>query len=158
MPMSKPRRSFCFSPLSSLLQRFRRVFTLALLRPLLSSSLRLLQLATLFFFPFISLLLSSLSLLHATFGLLCWRPMLNLVYARRRDGRAEVTSVADFKLECSHLESVFSCTGSIDIFSQQTSRLSEFFVLFRLTRKFSLGSFIEECAQKLVVVSHSLFL
>lgn len=55
------------------------------------------------------------------------RPIPNLVsytsfapYARRRGGRA-VTSVADFRLECSHLESVFSCTEPVDIFSQQTS-------------------------------------
>lgn len=52
---STPRRSFCLPlPLSSLLtsQRFRRVFTPALLPPsLLSSPLRLLESASLFFFP-----------------------------------------------------------------------------------------------------------
>lgn len=121
-------------------RRFRRVFTPALLRPLLSSPLRFLEFPS-FLFP------RSFSLLRATFGLVSYVELVCSLRATR--GRRAVTSVADFRLECSHLESVFSCTEPVDIFSQQTSSLSKFSAVFERVRNFSLVSFIGKCAQKL---------
>lgn len=65
--------------------------------------------------------------------------ILNLVCSlrtRRRGGRA-VTSLADFRLKCSHLESVFSCTEPVDIFSQRTSSFPGIFRGFQTSPKFS---------------------
>lgn len=145
MPMSRPRRSFCFSPP----RRFRRVFTPALLRPLLSSSLRLLEPATLFFFSLFSL---PLSLLHTTFGLISYvEPRL----LPTRDERVGVRWRASLILGWNAaIWKVCFRVRSWSIFSHSRRTVSRNFSRFLDEPEIS---FIRECARKLVPFNHLLF-
>lgn len=125
VPMNRPRRSFCFSPLE-----ISASFPVLLL-PLLSSPFRLLESRLLFLFFFFLFLAPSLFL--ARFDLYSTS---NSFAPYTRGGGCAMTSLADFRLECSHLESVFSCTEPVDIFSRQTSGFSEFSTVFRRTSPF----------------------
>lgn len=122
VPMSRPRRSFCFSP-----SEISASFHAGVITPRSFFFLSPFRVGYSFLFPFSR----TFSLPHAT--LVSYIESSFAPYARRRGGPA-VTSVADFRLECSHLESVFSCTEPVDIFSLETSSLPEFFAVFRRTR------------------------
>jgi len=139
VPMSRPRRSFCFSP-----PEISASFHAGVITPSSFFSPLPSRVDYSFFFTFFSLLFSFPR--ERKFRILCRARSLP---TRDEGGGRAMTSVADFRLKCSHLESVFSCMEPVDIFSQQqTSRLSEFSAIFGRIRNFSLVSFIGECAQK----------
>lgn len=76
-----------------------------------------------------SLFFSSLLLLSLKYLVSRIYVELRLLPTRGGGGRT-VTSTADFMLECSHLESVFSCMESIDIYSQQAKKFLQSFSQF----------------------------